>query len=189
MKNFKNIFFIMVALTLFCLYAPLNVFAAAETVTSTAAAGPIYGQGQAGNLKVAVGTYDVTAAFEDGDIFEMVRLPAGAKIVGGSFYADDMDTGAEALELDIGWAANGGTGDYDSADVDGLLNSGVITGDVFAAGNISNIVGVNYPLNGLFATGETPEFTEPTTVQIECIAPATTFAAGTMSLVIYYTMD
>jgi len=163
----------------------------AETLTATRGRKgfPVAGEGDGGSLKVARGSYDVAANVEDGDIFEMCRLPAGATIVGGWFRGDDLDTGAEALDMDLGWAANGGSGTYDSADADGLGNLGVLTGDVFAAGNVANVVSYNYPLNGLLNTGVFPTFTKETVIQIEANAAATTFAAGTISLVIFYTMD
>jgi hypothetical protein len=123
---------------------------------------------------------------EDGDIFEMCRVPAGAVIVGGSLYCDDLDTGIEALDMDLGWAANGGSGTFDSADPDGLGNLGVLTGDVFAAGNVSPTAGLIYPFSGVMADGDLPSFTAETTIQIEANAAAGTFTAGALSIVVYY---
>jgi len=151
---------------------------------------PVSGVGDGGSLKVAYGSIDVAANPADGDIYEMCRLPAGATIVGGFFRGADMDTNAtETLDLDLGWAANGGSGTYDSADPDGLGNLGVLTGDAFATGNIANVVSYNYPMNGLLNTGVFPTFTKETVIQIEANAAAATFAAGTISIVIFYTMD
>ena len=149
---------------------------------------PAAGVGDGGSLKVAWGTIDVAANPVAADIYEMCRVPAGATIVGGFFRGDDLDTGAETLDMDLGWAANGGTGDYDAADPDGLGNLGVLTGDPFAAGNLSNVAGLNYPLNGLLSAGELPTFTKETVIQLTANAPAATFAAGSLSVVIFYTM-
>ena len=161
---------------------------AAETLTASRAAAsfPVFKGSGAGMMCCAYGTYEVAANVEDGDIFEMCRVPAGAVIVGGSLYCDDLDTGTEALDMDIGWAANGGSGTYDSADPDGLGNLGVLTGDAFAAGNVSPVVGLIYPLSGVLANGDLPTFTKETVIQIEANAAAGTFTAGAMSLVIYY---
>jgi len=161
---------------------------AAETLTSTRAADtfPVYKPQGAGALGVAYGTYAIAANVEDGDIFEMCKVPANAVIVGGHFYGDDLDTGTETLDMDLGWAANGGSGTYDSADPDGLGNLGVLTGDAFAAGNVSNVAGLMYPLSGLFATGVLPTFTAETTIQVEANAAAATFAAGSISVVVFY---
>lgn len=163
----------------------------AETLTSTRAGTgfPVASYAGAGVLQVAHGTYAIAANVEDGDIFEMCKVPAGATVVGGFFYGADLDTGTETLDMDIGWAANGGSGTYDSADPDGLGNLGVLTGDAFAAGNVSPVAGLIYPLSGLFATGVLPTFTKETTLQVEANAAAATFAAGSISLVVFYVID
>lgn len=161
---------------------------AAETLTATrgAASFPVYKPSGAGALACAYGTYEIAADVEDGDIFEMCRVPAGAVIVGGTFYGDDIDTGTEALDMDIGWAANGGSGTYDSADPDGLGNLGVLTGDAFAAGNVSPVAGLIYPFSGVLANGDLPTFTAETVIQLEANAASGTFTAGAVSLVVYY---
>lgn len=161
---------------------------AAETLTSTRAAStfPVFQASGSGIVCAAYGTYEVAANVEDGDIFEMCKLPAGAVCLGGMFYGDDLDTGGEALDMDVGWAANGGSGTYDSADPDGFGNFGTLTGDAFAAGNVSNVAGLIYPFAGNFANGDLPTFTAETTVQVEVNTAATTFAAGAISVVVYY---
>lgn len=160
----------------------------AETLTADRAAAtfPVFQATGSGIVCAAYGTYEVAANVEDGDIFEMCRVPAGAVLLGGYFYGDDLDTGIEALDMDIGWAANGGSGTYDSADPDGLGNLGVLTGDTFAAGNLSPVAGLIYPFSGVFANGDLPTFTKETVIQIEANAAAGTFTAGAVSLVVYY---
>lgn len=163
----------------------------AETLTSTrAGAGfPVSSYAGAGVVMAAHGTYAIAANVEDGDIFEMCKVPAGATVIGGYFYGADLDTGTETLDMDIGWAANGGSGTYDSADPDGLGNLGVLTGDAFAAGNVSPVAGLVYPFSGRLSTGVLPTFTKETTIQIEANAAAATFAAGSVSLVVFYVID
>ena len=159
------------------------------TLTATRAAStfPVFQPTGSGLLCAAYGTYALTANPTIADIAQMCKLPAGAVVVGGHLYAADIDTNAtETLDMDVGWAANGGTGTYDAADPDGLGNFGVFTGDAFATGNVSNVVGVNYPLNGLLATGVLPAFTAETTIQIVFNAVAATFAAGSVSVVVFY---
>lgn len=158
---------------------------AAETLTADRAKSgfPVGGIGEAGTLKVATGTYNVAANVEDGDIFEMCKLPANAVVVGGWFYADDLDTGAEALDMDIGWAANGN----ESADPDGFGNLGVLTGD--AVTGYKPEVGTSMPLGGVLITDGPQKFTAETTIQVEANAAATTFAAGPMTVVVYYFID
>ena len=164
---------------------------AAETLTSTrAAAGiqPFKAHGD-GLVQAAYGSFAIAANVEDGDIFEMCKVPAGAVIIGGMFYGGDLDTGTEVLDMDIGWAANGGSGTHDSADPDGLGNLGVLTGDSFAAGNLSGIAGLMYALAGILVTGVLPTFTRETTIQVEANVAANTFAAETISVVVFYVVD
>lgn len=161
---------------------------AAETLTGTRAAStfPVFQPTGAGLVCAAYGTYAVAANTEAGDIFQMCKVPAGAVILGGSLYGADLDTGVETLDLDVGWAANGGTGTYDAADSDGLGNFGVATGDSFALGNVANVAGLSYPLAGLLVTGVLPSFTAETTIQVIANAACATFAAGSISVVVYY---
>ncbi len=159
------------------------------TLTASRAAStfPVYQPTGAGLVCAAYGTYALTANVSAADVANMCKLPAGAVVIGGHLYAADIDTNAtETLDIDVGWAANGGSGTYDAADSDGLGNFGVLTGDAFATGNVSNVTGVNYPLNGLLATGVLPTFTAETTIQLLFNAVAATFAAGSISVVVFY---
>ena len=147
---------------------------------------PVAGVGDGGSLKVAFGSIDVAANPVADDVYEMCRIPAGAKIVGGFFRGDRLDTNAtETLDLDVGWAANG----TEAVDADGLLNTGVMTGDVFVLGNVANVTGYNYPFNGKLLEGEFPTFTRETVIQLTTVATAATFAAGTLSVTVFYTLD
>lgn len=152
---------------------------AAETLTGTRAAAdfPVFQPRGAGALAVAYGTYAVAANVEDGDIFELCKIPAGAVVVGGFFSTGDLDTGTEVLDIDLGWAANGA----EAADPDGFVNSGVLTGDaitdLLAAG--SNMR--PFPM----ATGPLT-FTAETTIQAEANVAANAFAAGTIYACVFY---
>jgi hypothetical protein len=163
----------------------------AETLTATRGATgfPIAHYAGAGVLQCAYGTYTIAAAVEDGDIFEMCWVPAGAVVVGGYFYGADLDTGTETLDMDIGWAANGGSGTYDAADPDGLGNLGTLTGDVFAAGNVSPVVGLMYPLSGVLAAGTLPQFTKKTKIQIEANTAGNAGHTGVVTVVVWYVVD
>ena len=159
------------------------------TVTATRAAStfPVFQPTGAGLVCAAYGTVTVSTDPTPNDVYEMCKVPAGAVILGGHLYAADLDTnGTETLDLDVGWAANGGSGTYDSADADGLGNFGVITGDAFAGGNVSNVTGVHYPLAGLLVTGVLPSFTEETTITVTAIDDAATLTEGALSVVVYY---
>ena len=85
--------------------------------------------------------YDIAADVEDGDIFELGKIPANCLVYGGWIAVDDIDTGTE-IDIDVGWAAAGGSDTYTdtqtgvtytnaaaTADPDGFVNTGVLTGD------------------------------------------------------------
>ena len=151
---------------------------AAETLSSTRAATtvPTPFNAHAGSVQANYGAYAVAANVEDGDIFELFRVPDGAVVIDGAVRADDMDTGAEALDQDIGWAANSS----DAADPDGFGNLGVWTGD--AVTDIKPEAYIYYPFGGVLKDGP-KAFTiggGNTMIQIESNAAATTFAAGDM---------
>lgn len=159
---------------------------AAETLTATRAKDsfPVNGKGPAGDLKVAWGTYAIAANVEDGDIFEMCKVPAGATIVGGELRADPLDTNATpTLDMDIGWASNG----TDAADPDGLGNLGVW--DDTAVTGYKTTTGHIFPLQGIIMTAGYKTLAAETTIQVEANAAAATFAAGDLTLVVYYTVD
>lgn len=157
----------------------------AETLTATRAGVGVNtaGVGQAGNLKVAVGTIEIAANVEDGDIFEMCKLPAGAVVVMGWVYGDDLDTGIEALDMDVGWAANG----EESADPDGFGNLGVWSGD--AVTDIKPEVSIYYPFGGVLRATGPQLFTAETTIQVEANVAAATGGTGTLTVVALYFID
>ena len=161
------------------------------TLTSTAAAAtaPVFKAG--GNVvQVARGSYSITVNPTAADIYEMCKLPAGAVVLGGRVIGADLDTnGTETLDMDLGWAANGGSGTYDAVDADGLGNFGVWVGDAFAGGNTFGIAGNGFDLAGILATGIFPYFTKETLIQLTCVATCATFTAGSASVVVYYVVD
>lgn len=164
-----------------------TTFSAARA--SSTLPGPAIAQ-SADDLKVAYGTYAVTANPTAGDIYEMCWLPAGAKILGGFVISGDIDTGTEALDIDLGWAANGGSGTYDAADPDGLGNFGVWNGDAFATGNINRVATNHMFLGGdALVAGIFPYFTKKTKIQYVCNVTANAFTACSLSVVIFYVVD
>lgn len=152
------------------------------TAARAASTFPVAKPGGAGNLAVAWGVIEVTANPVAADIYEMCRLPAGAVVVGGKIYSDDLDTNAtETLDLDIGWADNG----TDVADPDGFGNLGVMTTDTVAG--IKPEAGYNYDFGGVLVTEGPKAFAAETVVTVTCVATAATFAAGTLSVMVMFT--
>jgi len=153
----------------------------AETVIATRAAAtfPVHQSHVSGTMSCAYGTYAVSAAVEDGDIFQMCKVPKGATVVGGYFHAEDLDTGGEAIDFMLGWAANG----TDAADPNGLLLATVMTGDISVHLDIASTW---MPLQGVMTATGPKTFAAETTIQAEVNTAATTFAAGQISLIVYY---
>lgn len=129
------------------------------------------------------GWFDITVNPVAADLYQLCWVPAGFVCTGGFMYLDDIDTNAsETLDLDMGWAANGGAGTYDTLDADGLGNFGVMNGDAFAAPSISATAGNIVPFSGILADGIFPYFTKKTLIQATCVATCATFAAGRLSV-------
>ena len=154
---------------------------AAETLTATRAAAtfPVYKPQGAGAVACAYGIYEIGAAVEDGDIFEMCRVQAGAVVIDGFVRADDIDTGTEALDMDIGWAANG----TDDADPDGFGNLGVWSGD--AVTDIKPEAQIWYPFNGVLKDGP-KTFAAETVIQLEANVASNAGHTGTVYVGVYY---
>lgn len=148
------------------------------TVSATRAAStyPVPGTGI---LRVAHGTYEHATNLAAATIIEYCRIPAGAVVVGGWFGGDDLDTGTEELDIDIGWAANGA----EAADPDGFGNLGVLTGDVSAH---IGAAGIWVPLQGLLLEDGPKTFTKETVLQAVVNVDAATGGTGTTSMVVYY---
>lgn len=167
---------------------------AAETLTNTyMTVGAAHGLAK--NLKIWHRKYEIAANVEDGDIFELGYIPANTMVCGCIFVLDDIDTGTEALDMDVGWAANGGgsatyvdpdtgvtyTNSGASASATGLCNAGVLTGDGLAESHTGNMRIQFYP-DPLY-------FSAQTKIQIEANVAANAFAAGTAAVyLIYYVL-
>lgn len=153
----------------------------AFTASRAASTFPVFQPTGSGVLCAAYGTIEVTANPVANDTYAMCVLPAGAVVLGGRIYSDDLDTNAaETLDLDVGWLANGA----EVADPDGFGNFGVQGTDTVAG--IKPEAGYNYALGGVLATDGPKTFAAETTIAVICVATAATFAAGTLSLVVYY---
>lgn len=151
----------------------------------------------AGVLQVAFGRYNFgTTAVEDGDIRKVLQLPGKCLVHGGELVTGDLDSGTETIDIDLGWAAAGGSDTWTdprsgivytnaaaSADPDGFINSGVLTGDAITD---LKAAGINWrPI--LLPTGPL-YFSHVTTVQLEVNAGAATPADAQAWVKIYLEM-
>lgn len=163
--------------------------------------GPGPHNGLFGDTKTWFGRYNFgTVVVEDGDIRRALILPRRSLVVGGELWAGDLDSGTEAIDVDVGWAANSaGSATYTipgtsitftnaaaTASATGFINTGVLTGDATAAGADTSLVaaGINYrplplPTGPLY-------FAEDTVVQFEVNAAAATPADAQMWLILRY---
>jgi hypothetical protein len=151
------------------------------TASRAAADFPVHA-GASGQLMVAYGTYELAANPTAADIAKMCKLPANSVVVGGWIMGDDLDTGAEEIDFDCGWAAT----DDEVADPDGFGNFGVVTGDVIT--ELKPVAGIYLPLQGVLLTAGPKTFTAPATIQIVFNVDAATGGTGTLSVVVLYTM-
>lgn len=143
------------------------------TILSDQYNGVTPGSGDGGSVKVLIGSHTFAGAASSGDIVKMFVIPKGFTPLFGFLTGDDIDTGTEALELDVG--VTGDTTKY--------LNSGVITGDTIANEKIT--VGIKIPLQEDLMT------VKPTanTADLDCIVTVTAAAngggTGTITVTLY----
>lgn len=133
----------------------------------------VYKPTGAGALAFAYGVYELTANPSVSDIIEFCKVPAGAVIVDGFLRGDDIDTGTETLDIDIGVSGN----------ADQLGNFGVITGD--AVVGVKPEVQIWMPLNGELKDGPV-SVTAETTIIGTVNAVAQAGGTGTLYLGVYY---
>lgn len=151
------------------------------TLTATRAASgfPVYqGQGS-GNLCVAYGHYDLASEPAAADILNACKVPAGAVILGGWLRGEDIDTGSETNDIDVGYAANGAV----AADPDAFGNFGILNGA--AVTNYLPEGGFLIPLHGTLKDGPVT-LTAETTITCTFTDDTATFAAGTVTVVVFY---
>jgi hypothetical protein len=147
------------------------------TLTSTrAAAGfPATLFAGAGVLNVAYGSYDLSAEPAAASDLAICKVPAGAVILGGWIRTEDLDSDAsETIDIDVGTVA----------DPDAFGNFGVQTGDA-VTGYLPE-GGVLLPLHGTLKDGPVTT-TADTDIIVTFVDDPATFAAGTVTVVVFYT--
>lgn len=153
-------------------------------IAARAAAGfPVAKFSGGGVLQVAYGTYPMTANPTAADTIKMCKLPAGAVVLDGFLRGQDLDTGSATLDIDVGWLGNGGAGTDDAVNSLGFGDLGVLNGTTVA--NYLPETGFIIPLHGVLATRPVA-FTNETTLTLTFVAASATFAAGSLTLVVYY---
>lgn len=134
----------------------------------------------AGVLGVAWGTYTLAANPTAADVIEFCKVPAGATVIGGFVQAADIDTGTEAFDMDIGWAANG----TDAADTDGFGNFGVMDGDAVA--QFRPVAGIYYPFVNIIQDAGYKTFAAETKIIGTVNVAANAGGTGLIKVVVFY---
>lgn len=129
------------------------------------------GPGPANAIVALTGTIEIGTALSQNDIINFFVAPKGFTPLFGWLLGDDIDTGTEALEIDVG--ITGDTTKY--------LNSGVITGDTIANEKIT--VGIKIPLQEDLMLVKPTAYTSDTTVIGTITAAANAGGTGTLTLV------
>lgn len=163
------------------------------TVTSNQNPMPPVGHGLSGNLKAWWGKYTYTSAPSANDLFNICKVPKNSLALWGFICAEDLDTGTETLDIDVGFTANGG-GDATVTTADGTTwtneNSGVadddafVNGGVFTGDAITDLKAAGWNFRPfLFGTG--PKFfSEETQVQGKIVGAANAGGTGTVYVLI-----
>jgi len=129
-----------------------------------------------GVLNVNWATYNFLVNPTAGDVVRMLKLPARATVISGFLYGPDIDTGTDALDIDVGWLANG----VEAADPDGFGNMGVLNGAAIT--NVKPETGIWRPLGGVLFTTGPQFFTQETDIVLTVIAAANAGGTGRLTL-------
>lgn len=133
-----------------------------------------------GVLGVAWGVYNLAANPSQNDIIEFCKVPAGATVIGGFLQGADIDTGTEAFDIDIGWAANG----TDAADTDGFGNFGVLSGD--ATTERLPVAGIYVPFVNIIQDAGYKTFAAETKIIGTVNAAANATGTGVLKVVVFF---
>ncbi len=152
------------------------------------------GHGLVGNVKAWYGKHTYSAAPSANDLLNLCKVPKNSLVLWGFMATDDIDTGTEALEIDVGFTANGGStatlttsdgttwtnNNSGAASATAFIDSGVLTGDTVTDGWAA----MNWrPLQGI-KTGPM-FFSEETLVQAKITAAANSGGTGTVYVCLF----
>ena len=154
------------------------------------------GHGLMGNVKASWGVYTYGAAASANDLFNACKLPKNSLLLWGWMATDDIDSGTETLEIDLGFTANGGgaatlatsdgttwtNANSGSASATYLIDSGVLTGD---AATDHHPAGMNFRRFQAMKTGPA-FFSEETVIQAKITAAANAGGTGTVYVLCLY---
>lgn len=123
-----------------------------------------------GALVGLYGSVEISSSQSASDTINFFTAPKGFTPVWGWLYGDDIDTGTETYDLNIGTAS----------DDDAYGNLGVLTGDAVAG--IKPETGISMPLGGTLLTTKPTELTADTDIIGTVVAAANAGGTGTVTL-------
>lgn len=135
----------------------------ATTFTTPALNTPATSASWGGQAVTAYAELALTVAPVINDVYQMIKVPKGARVISVTLGSDDIDTGT-AVTLDLG----------DGGDVNRYISASTI-GQTGAA-----------PATAILKTGYAYVYTEDDTIDILASAAPTTFAAGTIRCSVTY---
>lgn len=137
----------------------------ATTFTSPALGTPAAAQRNGGQAITIYAELALTVAPVINDVYQMIKVPAGARIIDWVLGADDLDTnGSPTITLSLG--------------------DGSVVGRYVVASTIAQTGGV--PINAQLKTGFGFQYTAEDTIDILAAAAPATFAAGTIRCAVTY---
>lgn len=158
------------------LYATNKITGVAHNANQTQ---PVF-RPMGGQVGVSMGTYELAANPTANDVIRFCKVPKNAIVFAGWLMGDDIDTGTEAFDIDIGWEAYGS----ESADTDGFGNFGVLSGDVIT--ELKPVAGIYNPLQGVLLADGPKTFTAEAWISGLVIAAANAGGTGTLTVVVLY---
>jgi hypothetical protein len=131
---------------------------------------PKIGVGDFGNLKVVYGSFEASTALVINDTINIATMPKGFTPMFGWMVGDDIDTGTETLELDVGI----------SGDTTKYLNSGVVTGDTIS--ELKTLASIYFPLGEDLFTVKPTKLTADTDIIVKVTAAPAAGGTGTLTV-------
>lgn len=139
----------------------------ATTFTAPALGTPAAAPRDAGDAMTIYSEVALTVAPVINDVFQMINVPAGARIIDWTLGSDDIDSnGAPAVAMSLG--------------------DGNVTGRYVSASTIGQTGAA--PVNALLKTGYAFVYTVADTIDILFTAAPATFQAGTIRCHVRYVM-
>ena len=126
-----------------------------------------------------IGT-DNSATLANSDVLQMVKMPAGAKIIDMHLACTDLDTWANSITLDIG----------DGDDIDRFYDGSTLgqAGGHFGTSAQARL-GANISAANFFANACNKTFTSADTIDITILTVGTAATTGYIQLDVEYTFD